>query len=136
MRTELDELLIKALESEGDTAAVNPFYAAFLRTSLYLPTRKNWQATTEKPFQPLMSDLNGNVFLLVFDTLSRLEIWIGDNHDEINHVEIIGHDLVDALGHHVYLGLNYETPYYKEFSPNEIARLKTVVEKTKPPKKI
>jgi len=133
MRTELDELLTKAIDSQGDTVAVNPFYAAFLRTPLYMPTNKNWQPTEQKPFQPLMAEVNGKIFLLVFDTLSRLQVWAGDDQEYINHVEILGRDLIDALGNEVYLGLNYATSYYKEFAPDEITRLKTVVAKTKPP---
>jgi len=135
MHTELDELLSKAFETEGKQEEVNPFYAAFLRTPLYLPVEKEWQATEERPFKPLMTEVNSNIFLLVFDTLARFQLWVGEYEQQIKYVEIFGRELVDALGNQVYLGLNYGTNFYKEFSPQEIARLKVVVAKTKPPVK-
>ena len=61
--------------------------------------------------------------------LERLETWAGDERDNMAYVQITGSASVRGIGNEVYLGLNIGTTYYKEFVPEEIQRLKTIVAK-------
>jgi len=42
----------------------------------------------------------------------------------MSYVEISGKDVVAGMHESVYLCLNYGTDFYKEFSPDEVKRLK------------
>jgi hypothetical protein len=125
--TELDQLVAKAFASEGKQDDVNKVYLTLLRTSLFLPVQKENNPTEEEPFKPLFAKIDDNYFLLAFDTADRLLAWAGDQLEQINYVEILGNDLISGISEQVFLCLNYGTEYYKEFSPDEVRRLKTIV---------
>lgn len=126
--TELDKLLKNTYQSQGQQNQVNKFYAAFFRTELFLPTQKN-PTHEEEPFTPLYTKYKTHHFMLVFDTLERLQTWAGEHAKDIHYVNIKGIDLLKGIGMNVYLGLNFGTEYYKEFAPDEVQRLKTVISK-------
>lgn len=125
--TELDHMIAKAFASEGKQEDVNKVYLTLLRTSLFLPVQKDGQPTEEEPFKPLFARVEDNYFMLVFDTLERLSAWAGDQFEQVNYVEISGRDVVAGINEQVFLCLNYGAEYYKEFSPDEVRRLKTIV---------
>lgn len=134
--TELDQLIAKAFASQGNQDDANRVYTAFLRTQLFMPVRKNpvddvtiASDNEEEPFVPLFSQFEDKIFMLAFDSLERLETWAGDQRDNLAYVQIMGNEIVRGIGNEVYLGLNIGTTYYKEFAPEEIQRLKTIVAK-------
>jgi hypothetical protein len=47
--------------------------------------------------------------------------------EHINYVEISGHDVVKGINEQVFLCLNHGTDFYKEFTPDEVKRLKMIV---------
>ena len=124
---ELDHLLKTAYTTEGSTDSVNKFYVALFRTNLYMPVMLHPEK--EEPFTPLYINQDEHFFIPVFDTLERLQTWAAEQHDKIDHVEITGEAVLRGLGSKAYLCLNIGTPYYKEFSPEEIARLKLMIVK-------
>jgi len=132
--TELDQLIAAAFASEGKQEQVNKVYLKLLKTTLFLPTRKQSEPVKEdaEPFIPLFTQQDDHYFIPVFDSLARLEVWIGEHAGQIDFVELKGWDIVRGLGEHVYLCLNFGTPYYKEFSPDEVKRLKTIVQRLTP----
>ena len=127
--TELDELIAKAFASDGKQDDANKLYLALIRTLLFMPVEKISApiAPEGEPFKPLFAHLDGNYFLLAFDAVERLQLWAGEQMDLIDYVEISGRDLIAGLGEQVYLVLNLGEKFSKEFSPDEIKRLKTVV---------
>ncbi|MEM1243308.1 MAG: SseB family protein [Pseudomonadota bacterium] len=129
--TELDQLLQQTYKSQGEQSFVNKFYAAFFRTELFLPTRKE-AISAEEPFSPLFTEYKQQHFMLVFDTLERLTAWAGEHVNEMHYVNIKGIDLLKGIGLNVFLGLNFGSEHYKEFAPDEIQRLKTVISKLTP----
>jgi hypothetical protein len=128
MMTELDQLIAAAYASEGKQEDVNKVYLTLLRTSLFLPIEKLDQPSkeqdTDEPFKALFAKFEGKFFLLVFDTLERLQTWAGDEMPTIDYVELRGMEIVAGIGEDVYLCLNVGCEYYKEFSPEEVMRLK------------
>ena len=70
-------------------------------------------------------------FLLSFDTSKKLTQWAGELRKDIEVFEIIGNNLVAALGDKVHLCVNFGTKNYKEFPPDEIAQLKAILVKQK-----
>lgn len=125
--TELDQVLANAFASQGKQEDVNKVYLTLLRTQFFLPVRKETSPEDEEPFRPLFAKVDDNYFMLAFDTLERLKVWAGEQYDHINFVEIIGKDLIAGINDTVYLCINYGTEFYKEFSPDEVKKLKLVV---------
>ena len=130
--TELDQVISAAYASEGKQDDVNKVYLTLLRSQLLLPVQKDLVKETpvgeeEEPFKPLFAKVDNDYFMLAFDTLDRLTAWAGDQMDNINYVEISGRDLIAGINDQVFLCLNHGADYYKEFTPDEVKRLKTIV---------
>lgn len=124
--TELDQLISKAYASQGETPDVNKVYLAVLRTLFYLPVAKGINENSDEPFRPLFTKVSGQYFVLAFDTYERLQVWAGEQFSQMSYVEISGKDLVSGLNENVYFCINYGTEFYKEFSPDELKRLKMI----------
>jgi hypothetical protein len=128
--TELDQLIANAFASEGKQEDVNKVYLSLIRASLFLPVQKEETlsaAEEAEPFKPLFARIDDKYFMLAFDTVERLTMWAGDQLPHINYVEISGHDVIAGINEQVHLCLNYGTDFYKEFSPDEVKRLKMIV---------
>lgn len=129
MTEELDNFIAKAYQNEGKKEDVNKVYLTFLQTLLYVPVKKDAVNTSDEPFHPLFTKIEDNTYMLVFNTLDRLKNWAGDAIDQMNYVELSGHDVVFGINPEVYLCLNVGTEFYKEFSPDEVFHLKKIVAK-------
>lgn len=127
--TELDQAIAAAFASEGKQEDVNKVYLALLRSILFIPVSKEPSHDPAEPFAPLFAKVDGNYFLLAFDTLERLQTWAGDQIEHIDYVELPGRDWIAGVNDQapIYLCLNMGTEYYKEFSPDEVTRLKMVI---------
>ena len=125
----LDTLLKTAYDAEGSTDSANKFYVALFRTNLYMPVKINKTDSLEEPFSPLYVQQDEHFFVPIFDSLERLQAWAGAHHEKIDHVEITGEAVIRGLGSKAYLCLNVGTPFYKEFSPEELTRLKITIVK-------
>jgi hypothetical protein len=122
---ELDLLVAAAFNSQGQTAEVNKVYLTLLRSLLFIPVQKEESPPPgAEPFSPLFAKVDGNYFILAFDTFNRLTAWASDQWDNMGYVKLSGRDLIVGMNEQVYLCLNLGTDYYKEFSPDEIQRLK------------
>lgn len=128
--TELDKLIAAAYANEGRQEEVNKVYLTLVRSMLFLPVQKELPGDeTEEPFVPLFAKVDDNYFMLVFDTVERLTAWAGEQFDKVGYVEISGRDVIAGINDQVFLCLNYGADYYKEFSPDEVKRLKMIVSK-------
>lgn len=126
--TELDLLIEKAMKNEGQKQdEVNKVYLALLRTNLYIPVDPNYESTPEEPFKPLFATIENNYFLPAFDSKEKLEHWAGNQLDKIKFVELLGRDCINGINDNVYFCLNIGDKFYKEFSPDEVKRLKMIV---------
>jgi hypothetical protein len=125
--TELDQLIANAFKSEGKQEDVNKVYLALLRSQLFVPVKKDWVPEKDEPFRPLIAQIEGNYFLVVFDMLPRLTAWVGEEKDNVGYVELSGKDVIAGMGDKVYLCLNTGAEFYKEFSPDEVKKLKMII---------
>ena len=126
--SELDQVISKAYENEGEQEFSNKVYATFFRSELFMPIYS--QDNKEEPFVPLTLEEEGNYFIPIFDSLLRLEEWIGEEYPDLEYAEIMGNDVIRGIGvEKVYLSLNPGTEFYKEFSPEELVRLKMMLAK-------
>ncbi len=131
--TQLDQLISQAYENQGKQEFANRVYLCLLNTQLFVPTRPQASVDTDEPFIPLYTQQDDSFFMPVFDSLERLETWAGEHYQSMEYVEVKGWDVVRGLGASVYLCLNFGTPWYKEFAPDEVAKLKTIIQRLSPP---
>lgn len=125
--TELDKMIAAAFQSEGKQEDVNKVYLLLLRSSLFIPVKKEKTPESEEPFSPLFANIENQYYMLAFDTADRLIAWAGDHLDDVGYVELTGHELITGINEQVCLCLNLGTDYYKEFLPDEVKRLKLIV---------
>ena len=122
--TELDTKIAAAYASHGEQEKVNKVYTAFFRSDLWLPIQPLENA--EEPFIPLHYTEGDHHFIPVFDTYEKFSTWAGEKMP-LAYAELTGFELLRGVGEHIYLCLNIGTDFYKEFSPDEITRLKVMV---------
>lgn len=125
--TDLDKAIAAAFASEGKMEDVNKVYLLLLRSMLFVPVAKEKNPDSDEPFSPLFAEIDGQYYMLAFDTLERLAEWAGEHYQHMGYVELSGHDLISGISDQVCFSLNVGTTYYKEFLPDEIKRLKTIV---------
>lgn len=82
-------------------------------------------------FIPLYLEHEASGYLVAFDTLDRLKAWSGDHYLSMDHKVLSGGDFVAGAGEKVFICLNVGTPYYKEFNPQEVAKLKAMLRANK-----
>lgn len=133
--TELDKAIAAAFASEGKQDDVNRVYLLLLRSLLFVPVAKEKKLGTDEPFSPLFANIEGRFYLLAFDALDRLRTWAGEHINDMDYVELSGHDFIKGISDQACFSLNIGSPYYKEFLPDEIKRLKTIVSKIEQMKK-
>jgi hypothetical protein len=126
--TELDRLIKSAYASEGDQQDSNKVYTVFFRTHFFIPALSRDKDKEE--FSPLIIEDHGKYFIPVFDSLLRLQLWSQSDGDKVPYIELSGEDVVrGVVDEQVYICLNPGGEYYKEFSPDEIMRLKMMLSK-------
>jgi len=127
--TELDQKIAAAFKSEGKQEDVQQVYLTLLRTPLFVPVQKEHEVMDDEPFRPLFAKIDDHYFLIAFDTEERLKTWASGELDKIAFVELSGRDMIAGMNDQVYLALNVGTECYKEFTPDEIKRLKMIISK-------
>lgn len=126
--SELDQVIAAAYDGEGTQDKVNKVYVTLFRQTLYMPVYK--KNDKDEPFMPLYMQEGKKYFILVFDSLTRLQTWAASEYKNLDYAEMLGADVLRSIGNDVvYLCLNIGTNFYKEFSPEEIAYLKKMLEK-------
>ncbi|GFO66652.1 hypothetical protein GMLC_02310 [Geomonas limicola] len=130
--TKLDEALVELRQNMDDPKCQSKYYDLFLNASFFVPTWEEEQDPTqevapegENRVAPLILEYEGNDYLLLFDTLERLNGWA---KKEVTYVEVPGHVLAATSADPLHWALNVETEFAKPFIPAEIAWLKEVVE--------
>lgn len=140
MSTELDLLISNTYKSIGKQEDVNKVYLAFLRTTFFIPVEKKIQHAPSSDeadlFNPLFAKFEENYFMVIFDRLERLQDWAQENINKMDYVQLNGQEVITGINEFVFLCLNVGSPTYKEFSPDEIKKLKQMVAKIEQMKKV
>jgi len=103
------------------------FYDKFLSTELFFVTNGDLEANqiakAGEEFDVVMVEDEGNSFLMLFDTLERLQSWA---QRDVMTLASYGSDILKnfEFNENTYIVLNENTDHWKEFTPEEIAWLK------------
>jgi len=135
--SKLDDALIVLREDMNDPKRQSKYYDLFLNSTFLVPTMELESARdtagdgaataddAEGKVMPLVMESEGNDYLMLFDSLERLNAW---SKSEARYVEVPGHILALTSEPPLHWALNVETEYAKPFIPAEIAWLKDVVQ--------
>ncbi|KTD64670.1 SseB family protein [Legionella spiritensis] len=119
------ELAVKtALDSQGDNNKANKAYLEFIKANFIIPIRST--SSAENP-EVLFLEEGKNTFLPVFSSENHLRNWAEEISDAIQVLRLSGVDLLKGIGEHVTVCLNIGSPIYKEFNPDELARMRSMV---------
>lgn len=121
----LEKAILEALDKEGANNEANKAYLEFIKANFTIPIEK--PSSPEAPPKVLFMIDQDIAFLPVFSNEQDLTQWVGPIEEEIALLKLSGVDLLKGLGENVYICLNLGGKTYKEFNPQEIARMKNIV---------
>lgn len=121
----LEDAIAKAIAEEGQQTVANQAYFTFLKSDLLMPIEKG---SGDEP-RVLFLESDECIFLPVFSQKSFLIDWAAESIQQIDIYELSCIELLAGLGEQVTVALNPGTSTYKEFNPDEILKLKTMVSK-------
>jgi hypothetical protein len=125
--SQLDDALVELRDNMDSPKAQSKYYDLFLNTSFFVPTFQE-AADGEVPegqVAPLVLEADGNDYLMLFDSIERLNAWA---KTEAAYVEVPGHVLAATSRSPLHWALNVETEFSKPFIPSEIEWLRNAVE--------
>lgn len=126
MMTELEQAIARVYEANGSDEMINKAYVVFFRSEIVMPV--SLLDDQDEPFSPLYIEAEGKRFIPLFDSSEKFEVWLAS--ESMDHVKIKGADIIRGVGvDKIYLALNPGSLHYKEFEPDEIVRLKTMLKK-------
>jgi hypothetical protein len=131
--TELDQALEALRANPDDHKAQSGFYDLFLNSSFIVPTTEENVDTESKSGEekvevPLILVADEIDYLIFFDQQQRLYDWA---EKEVPFLQLPGHVLAEMTTAELHWAMNIGTDYNKQFAPDEIAWLKSVVERCK-----
>lgn len=130
--TELDKALAAFFTDSGREENRARFYELFLNSSFFMPiipqekkdAGENHQEEKQQ-VTPLILEAEGNDYLVLFDTLERLQIWADA---DAPYVPVVGYVLAQNTTPPLHWALNVGSDYSKTFVPEEISWLAEMVE--------
>ena len=125
--TALDRAIETALATNGESQDANKAYLEFIKANFIIPTQIHIGSAAEIAPEVLFLQEDEHVFLPVFTSMEYLSVWAHEISDQINVLHLSGVDLLKGIGDEVTVCLNIGTPHYKEFNPNETARMRSIV---------
>lgn len=129
--TKLDQALQALREDADDAKRQSNYYDLVLNTTFCVPTLDPQElddapALEEGQALPLVIETEGNDYLMLFDSEERLKNWARAG---VTWVGVPGHILAATTMPPLHWALNVGTDYSKQFVPDEIAWLRTIVER-------
>jgi len=124
LKNELEAAIENALSTAGNNLEANKAYLEFIKANFIIPI--------DKKSDPLLPEVlyledNGNVFLPVFTNMSYFDLWANTIKDDITILKLSGVNLLQGIGDNVIVSLNIGSEIYKEFNPQELARMRSMV---------
>ncbi len=132
--TKLDQALVASREDRNMQPV---FYDLFLNSLFFVPTIEETKQTDPKAADqekadegalPLLIEAEGKSFLMLFDTIKRLNDWADE---DAKYVALPGHAITEMSLPNLHWAMNYGTEHQKQFEPDEIEWLKDVVRQAK-----
>lgn len=125
-KNSLEAAILSAFNEPTDIHKANAVYRAFLTKDLYLPIEKTLDADDVAPLFLIENDC---AFLPVFSNELYLNSWAGEESSQMEILELSGAELLKGVNDKVYLCLDINQEHYKEFSPEEIDRMRLITAK-------
>ncbi|MCK4536496.1 MAG: SseB family protein [Desulfuromonadales bacterium] len=127
--TELDQALGDFRGNPGDAKYQSQFYDLFLNTVFYVPTVKEKVEIEESGPEedvsvPMIVEVDGLNYLMLFDTEPRLKSWA---EKDVPFLTVHGHMISEFSAPDLYWAMNVGTEHAKQFVPEEIVWIKSVV---------
>lgn len=119
----LNHAVKEALHSGGTLKEANKAYLEFIKANFIIPIEKD---SEEDPRVLFLKDQD-RILLPVFTQIEQLNLWATEIAQEIELLKLSGVDLLKGLGPEVTVCLNIGTEFYKEFNPQELARMRSMV---------
>ena len=114
----------QALSTGGSTQEANKAYLEFIKANFIIPVELN--ESLDRPKVLYLEDKD-HVFLPVFTSILYFDRWADAIKNDIQLLKLSGVDLLKGIGEHVLVSLNIGSPSYKEFNPQELARMMSMV---------
>jgi len=131
----LDEALINLRQNMDDDRTRSAFYDLFLNFTFFVPILDDREPQDQaaavegaREVLPLITEAEGNDYLMLFSSLERLKAWDKDV-EEMRHIEAPGHLLARTTTGALHWAMNAGTEFSKQFLPEEIAWLREAVER-------
>lgn len=124
MSNALHQAILEAIEHAGKTDKANKAYLEFTKANFIIPV--DVDSPDDAP-EVLFLQEQSTTYLPVFSDRRFLESWAQDIAAQIKILELSGVDLLKGVGDKVSICLDIGSPHYKEFLPEEIARMRSLV---------
>lgn len=124
MSKALQRAILEAIASSGKTDKANKAYLEFTKANFMIPV--DIHSSDDAP-EVLFLTEQGATYLPVFSDRIFLDKWAKDIAERIKILELSGVDLLKGLGENITVCLDPGSPHYKEFLPEEIARMRSLV---------
>ena len=127
----LDQALAALNLDANNPKNQSKFYDVFLNSTFCVPTLdpkelEGEMEVNEGHVLPLVLEAEGNKYLIIFSTEERLHQWAGR---PIQWVPVPGHVLATTAMPPLHIAMNVGSEHSKQFHPEEITWLRTVVER-------
>lgn len=120
----LHHAIKEAFAAVGNSKEANKAYLEFTKANFIVPIELS--SDEENPKVLFFQD-NEHVLLPVFTERTYLDNWASDIGQDIKLLYLSGVDLLKGIGEHVTVCLDIGSEFYKEFNPEEVARMRSIV---------
>lgn len=124
MSTALHQAILEAIEHAGKTDKANKAYLEFTKANFKIPV--DIHSSDDAPEVLFLQEQHAT-YLPVFSERRFLDSWAHDIATEIKVLELSGVDLLKGIGDKVSVCLDPGSAHYKEFLPEEVARMRSLV---------
>lgn len=121
----LEQAINISLQKNGENLYANKAYLEFIKANFIIPIEKQLHSDDE-PRVLYLAEESGT-FLPVFTNQTYFDAWAEPVKDDIQILKLSGVNLLKGLGEKTYVSLNPGSPQYKEFNPNELARMRSMI---------
>ena len=131
------DLALKTMHEDPENSEnQHHFYSLFLQTNFLVPTfdqesgdvaKGEGEVAEPEKALPLIMESDGANFMMLFDHEDRVAAWAEEG---VQCITVPGYVAIAMATEELHLAMNVGTDYPKQFVPEEITWLKTVVEKS------
>ncbi|KTD23021.1 SseB family protein [Legionella londiniensis] len=121
---ELEKAIHEAFQAKGNSKEANKAYLEFIKSNFIIPVEKHSPANDPHVLYLTEED---KIFLPVFTAMDYLNAWAVEIKDQIQLLKLTGVNLLKGIGENITVSLNIGSPLYKEFNPQELARMRSIV---------